>query len=229
MHKHTVAYPFTARRVNLTFEMTEHESKTFQYWMCWWSLSRGLIDFLPFSEKIQTERMQSQEGVNSSPPVAPAWACSAFRFRPGCWTLRSGWSSPLFVAPADDPCSRPPCRLTPAAASPLWSRHPLPLYAGYYKLDRTPGERENDILFLSLEVTLLVISWKLARLVPKRCPVHSWGVAFQWSIDALFPFTWHRFSQSREMTCDDQRAKAWLWQSKLTSTVMQAPKVELQR
>lgn len=170
MHKHTAAYPFTARRVNLTFEMTEHESKTFQYWMCWWSLSCGLIDFLPFSEKMQTEKMQSQEGVNCSPPVAPAWACSASRSRPGCWTLRSGWVSPLFVAPADDPCSRPPCRLTPAVVSPLWSHHPLPLYAGYYKLDRMPGERENHILFLSLEVDTFGHQLKTCQTHPTEVP-----------------------------------------------------------
>lgn len=170
MHKHTAAYPFTARRINLTFEMTEHESKTFQYWMCWWSLSRGLIDFLPFTEKIQTEKMHSQEGMNSSPPVAPAWACSASRSRPGHWMLRSGWSSPLFGAPADGPCSKPPCRLTPAAASPPWSRHPLPLYAGYYKLDQTPGERENDILFLALEVDTFDYQLKTCQTRPTEVP-----------------------------------------------------------
>lgn len=64
MHKQTAAYPFTARSVNLTFEMTEHEK--FQYWMCWWSMSRGLIDFLPFSEKIQTEKRSEQLTSRSS-------------------------------------------------------------------------------------------------------------------------------------------------------------------
>lgn len=59
------------------------------------------------------------------------------------------------------------------------------------------------------------------------CSSSIWDGVSLWSIDTLFPFSWHRFSRHRELTCHDKGAGAWLRKSKHASTENRLTKPEL--
>ncbi len=77
------------------------------------------------------------------PPSAPAATCSGVRYRPECWTWWPDCASAPTGAPGGGPCSRPPWWQTPAAASPRWSPHLLPPYAGWSMPGQMPGTEQQ--------------------------------------------------------------------------------------
>lgn len=107
-------------------------------------VSHILLEWFPELSLSSIKLQRLQRPQTNSPLAAPAWVRWASRSQPGRWTPQNGLRSPPSAVPAVGPCNRPPYRLTPEAASPHWSPHPLPPYAGCCKPGRKPRDDKKE-------------------------------------------------------------------------------------